>query len=243
MQFAISVLLAVLLSCAALLAQSAAPAAQPQIVQVHGTITDPLEAVVGGVKITFENKRLATTVTTNSLGVYEINLPLGDYTMTVRGPTGFRSYRRPLFHLVSPATLDATLLVGDPCGERIIVDSSGAPVTEQDIKAATEACRHEELVSIPSGDGLQLELSIRYGSRTRIGDVCSYVGEKTQQYQAPVFVTYDLFSLQADTVTYNLQTQIVEASGHVIAVIESAATQSSRSMMFKIENGRVVQVR
>ncbi len=55
MQFAISVPIAVLLFCNTLFGQSATRAIQPQTLQVRGTITDPLEGVIPGVKVTFQN--------------------------------------------------------------------------------------------------------------------------------------------------------------------------------------------
>ena len=48
-----------------------------------------------------------------------------------------------------------------------------------------------------------------------------YTGERTRQYQTPVFVAYNLFSLQADKVTYDAQKRTIEATGNVIAVSES----------------------
>jgi hypothetical protein len=220
------------------------PATQPQTFHVRGTITDPLEAVIRGVKVTFQNEHLTKTVTTNNVGVYEADLPLGDYTMTAQSP-GFRFYRRPLFRVTSTAStvLNATLLVGNPCGDMIIVNSSGKPVTDEQWKAATEHCRGEELIPIPSGDGLPFQLSILYGSRTPIGSTYSYIGEKTRQYETQVFVAYNLFSLQADKVTYDPQKRTIEASGNVVAVNESGTTQRAGSMAFKIENGQVALLR
>jgi hypothetical protein len=243
MQSAPSVLLAVLLLCTALFGQSATAAAPGQTFHVRGTITDPLEAVIRGVKVTFQNGQLTNTVTTNDVGVYEADLPFGDYTMTAQG-VGFKVYRRPLFRIMSPTTaiLNATLLVGR-CGDMVIVNSSGAPVTDEQYRAATEHCRGEELIPIPSREGLRLELSVRYGDRTLVGSTYSYTGEKTHQYETPVFVVYNLFSLQADKVTYDSQRQTIEATGNVVAVNELGATQRANSMAFKIEDGQVALLR
>ncbi len=201
--------------------------------------------MVGGVKVTFQNEQLSKTVTTNNVGVYEADLPLGDYTMTTKGPLGFRFYRRPLLRLTSPssAILNITLLIGNPCGDMIIVNSSGDTLTDEQRKTATERCRGEELIAIPSGDGLPLQLSIRYGIRTPSGGTYAYTGERTRQYQTPVFVAYNLFSLQADKVTYDAQKRTIEATGNVIAVSESGATQRADSMALKIENGQVARIR
>jgi hypothetical protein len=222
MKFAIPVPLAVLLFCGPLFGQPASLPTRPQTFHVRGTIKDPLAGVIPGVKVTFQSELLTMTVTTNNVGVYEADLPLGDYTMTARGPRGFRFYRRPLFHVTSQATvaLNATLLVG-----------------------RTDTCGGEELIPIPSGDGLPFKLSVRYGSRTTVGSTYSYIGEKTPQYEAPVFAVYNLFSLQADKVTYDVEKRTMEASGNVVAVNELGTSQRADSMVFKIENGQVAPLR
>jgi hypothetical protein len=245
MQIAISVPLGVLLFCGGLFSQSTAPANQPQTFHVQGTIKDPLEGVIPGVKVTFQNEQLTTIVTANNVGVYEADLPLGNYTMTAQGPRGFRIYHRPLFRVTSQATvvLNATLLVGDPCAEMVIINVSGELVTDEQRRALTENCPGEELISIPAGDGLPFQLSVLYGSRTTVGNTCSYIGEKTPQYQAPVFVAYNLFSLQADKVIYDGQKRTIEANGHVVATDKSGATSRADSMAFKVKNGQVVLLR
>jgi len=146
---------------------------------------------------------------------------------------------------VSPtiAILNATLLVGNPCGDMVVANSSGEPVTDEQWRVATEHCSGEELIPIPSRDGLRLELSIRYGSRTPVGSAYSYTGEKTRQYETPVFVVYNLFSLQADKVTYDMQRQTIEATGNVIAANELGVTQRANSMAFKIDDGQVAPLR
>lgn len=164
--------------------------------------------------------------------------------MAAQGVSGFRLYRRPFFRVTSPSTaiLNATLLVGNPCGDMIMVNSSGQPVTDEQWKAATERCRGEELIPIPSDDGERLQLSIRYGNRIPNGGNYSYTGETTPHYQTPVFVAYNLFSLQADKVTYDVQKRTIEANGNVIAVNESGTIQRANSMAFKIANGHVALI-
>jgi hypothetical protein len=222
MKFAIPVQLAVLLLCGTLLGQPTSLATQPGTFHVRGTIKDPLAGVIPGVKVTFHSELLTTRVTTNNAGVYEADLPLGDYTMTAKGPRGFSLYRRPLFRVTSQSTvvLNATLLV-----------------------AATDTCGCEQLIPIPSGDGLPFKLSVHYGSRTTVGSTYSYIGEKASQYEAPVFVAYNLFSLQADKVAYDVEKRTIEASGDVVAVTELGTTERADSMVFKIENGQVAPLR
>jgi Carboxypeptidase regulatory-like domain len=237
MKFAIPVQLAVLLFGGTLFGQSASPPTRPQTFHVRGTIKDPLAGAIPGVKVTFQSELVTTTVTTNNVGVYEADLPLGDYTMTAQGPPGFRFYRRPLFRVTSPvnAVMNVTLLVGSRGGDVV--------ATGEQVEAVKEYCKGEELIRVPSGDGMPLQLSIRYGSRTPVGSTYSYIGEKTREYEAPVFVAYNLFSLQADKVAYDLKKRTIEASGNVVAVNELGTTQRADSMVFKIENGQVALLR
>lgn len=209
MKFALQAPLVVLLFCGTLLGQSASPPTQPKIFHVRGTITDPLAGVIPGVKVTFQNELLTTTVITNNIRVYEADLPLGDYTMTAQGPRGFRFYRRPLFRVTSPvsAVINATLLVGPPCGDGIMI--RGTQVTAEQEMVSTDDCEREDLIQVPSGNGMPFQLSILYGSRTPVGNTYSYTGEKTPQYAAPVFVAYNLFSLQADRVTYDVEKRTI----------------------------------
>jgi hypothetical protein len=138
MKFIFPTLLVILLVCEYAFGQAGT---QPQTFHIRGTITDPLEAVIRGVKVTFQNEQSSKIVTTN----YEADLPLASYTMTAQSP-GFRLYQRPLFRVTSPnaAILNATLLVGKPCGDMIIVDGSGERVRDDQWKVAPEHCRREE---------------------------------------------------------------------------------------------------
>jgi hypothetical protein len=84
-----------------------------QSFHVRGTVTDPLGAVIQGVEVTFNSKQPTRSTTTNASGKYEIDLPLGRYTMKAER-RGFRTYRRPLFLVPLPVdlTFDITLPVG-----------------------------------------------------------------------------------------------------------------------------------
>jgi hypothetical protein len=176
-------------------------------------------------------------VTTNDLGVYEADLPLGNYTMTARSP-GFRTYRRPLFRVRAPADLifDVRLRLGG-CGDMVITNSSGGPPTDAEIYTATESCRHEDLFPL-SPDRDQLQISIQYESRAETADVVSYRGASRED---PVSLAYNLFSMCADRVVYNATAKTLEAQGNVVVEDESGKRRAD-AMAFRLEDGHSKQL-
>jgi lipopolysaccharide export system protein LptA len=56
-----------------------------------------------------------------------------------------------------------------------------------------------------------------------------------------VFVAYNLFSLQANTVLYEMESRRLVARGNVVVEDESGK-HSAVSMTFKIEDGRAVPI-
>jgi hypothetical protein len=234
MRLEVPVSMAVLLFYGSLFGQSAPPGNQTQTFHVKGTITDPYEAVIQEVRVTFQNGQLSKTVTTDNLGAYEADLPLGDYTMTAQS-RGFRFYRRPLFRVASPINVrfDIILPVGKNIN-RVVVGTATGPFSYCD----------EESFPAPSQDGVPFQLYIRYGGiRTQTGEArFAYSGDKTGS-DDPVFVAYNRFSLRADAVSYDVIERTIKASGNVVAVNELSDTQRADSMTFKIEDGQVVVLR
>jgi hypothetical protein len=243
MQSALSVSLTVLLFCGTLFGQSASPATPSQTFHVRVTITDPSGAVIRRAKIAFQNKQFDKTVTTNDVGVYEADLPLGNYTMTAQS-MGFRPYRRPLFRVTSAAGIafDVTLPVQSTCDIVVVNSEGGAATPEEWAGAKKELCLHEDFLPAPSRDGVPFELYIRYVKHTVVRDRYTYTGEKTPN-EDPVFVAYNLFSLRADEVVYVVTSRTIKASGNVVAIDESGATQRADTMSFKLENGQATPLR
>lgn len=183
---------------------------------------------------------MSQRVTTNDAGVFEADLPLGNYTMTAEFQ-GFRPYHRPLFRVTAPTSpvFDVTLPVQSTC-DIVVVNSSGGSATPDEwVAAEKERCLKEDFLSIASKEGIPFQLYIRYVTHTVIGDKSTYAGWKNP-YEDPVFVSYNLFSLWADTVTYDAKKQAIEASGNVAVVDESGTKHRADSMSFKIENGQAV---
>jgi lipopolysaccharide assembly outer membrane protein LptD (OstA) len=147
-----------------------------------------------------------------------------------------------LFVVPSPASLsiDVDLFVGRD------INRSIRPATAEEIRAAAAATSQElpyygsESFPIPARDGTTFELYIRYTKGKRTNQMHSYNGDK-EPYDEPVFVAYNLFSLAADKVSYDAQSHILEAQGHV-HVQDEGGKRDSELMKFKIEAGKVLQL-
>ena len=137
--------LTALLLCASAFGQSATLA--NQTFHVRGTIMDQSGAVIPKAKVAFQNTQFDKTVTTNERGVYEVDLPFGEYTMTAQ-VVGFKPYRRPLFRVTQTETIafDFTLPVQPTC-DLTVVRTDGGTVTHEDWEAAKKQfclrCRGE----------------------------------------------------------------------------------------------------
>jgi Carboxypeptidase regulatory-like domain len=238
---ATSVSLTLLLLCATAFEQFATPA--PQTFHVRGTITDQSGAVIPEAEVAFQNKQFDKTVTANERGVYEADLPFGNYTMTAQR-LGFRPYRRPVFRVTSTETIvfDFTLPVQPTC-DLTVVSTDGGTATREDWEAAKkQLCLREDSFSVPSSDGVSFQVWIRYVKHTVSGDRHFYTGERTPN-DDPVVVAYNLFSLRADQVTYDAKSRTIKAIGNVVAVDESGMTQRVDAMNVKFENGQATALR
>jgi hypothetical protein len=228
--------------CVLLFGQSPSPRKQPQTFHVQGTISDQSGNTIPDIEITFRGGDRNETINANGVGAYESDLPLGLYTMEVSA-SGVVRYRRPLFRLNTPSniTFDAMLRLATLCGEQSS-GPSGEPATDDTGNASPpQSCDQEDFVSLPSKDGAPLQLYVRYRNRTTDGDTHNYFGETMPTYD-PVFAAYNLFSVEADSITYNARTSVLEARGNV--VMEDKVKYESRKkygdwMTFKIENGTV----
>jgi hypothetical protein len=214
--------------------QPASSIERSQIFSVHGTIADQTGGVIPGTRVSFQSDLLTKEALTNNRGIYEVDLPLGVYTM-IAEYRGFNVFHRPPFRVAKPTsiTFDATLIVASTC------DMEGIDPTGEAHKAA---CAREESFLIPSEDHVPFQLYIHYGTRSQSGSTYFY-GNRKGRYDEPVFVAYNLCSLQADNVVYNAALRVLEAKGNVIVVGESSHAQRADSLVFKIEGGQAVRLR
>jgi hypothetical protein len=208
----------------------------PPTFHVKGTIKDFNGAVVPGAKIEFHSKLLDEAVFTNYRGDYEADLSVGDYSMIAWND--LLKTRRIQFRAASPTalTVDGTVYLRKSCD--IVVTSEEREETRKDL------CGGEDSFEIPSDDGTFHRLYIQFEKRQRADEQYVYSPVKIPSAGLPpVFVEYNFLSLQADEVTYDLNTQILKASGNVAVTDASGATERFDSASFKIENGHLKPLR
>jgi hypothetical protein len=227
---------AVLLLWPPLFGQSAPPATQPRTFHISGTIT-------GGhsLAVVFEGTS-SKTVMTSEAGVYEANLPLGLWTMTVvaHGPDGkiFTNmiyYRRPPFRVTAPASLvfDISLPQGMFCTV-MVGGRDGGPPTQEEKNHVKAWCAGEEFFSVPS-DSVPFEVHVWGGSKFA---ACSLVGDHSEGCKR-AFATYNTLSVQADDITYDPGESILEAHGNVVTQDESGERKAP-SMSFYVHDGQAI---
>jgi hypothetical protein len=229
------------LFCATLLGQSAAPTIRPQTFHIHGTVRSTIDdSAVAGVKVAFEAEKGGRIVSTDRRGIYEADLPVGLYTMTVQPLSpALLAYKRPLFRVASSTNLviDVTLDTYQKVTCEIVNPPPGNQISEPD--RVKNTCGGMDLFPLPSEDGGALQLLIRFGTRKPAQNGYTYsapvdfsvIPEPSYVYRSgrnpptlrtPVFVAYNLFTLRADNVTYDEKNQTLHANGKVVVVNERA---------------------
>jgi hypothetical protein len=231
MRSAASLSILVILLCATLLGQSAAPVPQPPGFHVKGMVSDGAGVAVYGVRVAFQNEQTTKSLLTNDAGEYEADLPLGDYTMTAAG-IGFQPYRRPRFRVAAPISLDFDIVLhANGTCEISVFKDSGSITAEEWAAAQKPSCLLEDFIPVPSRDAA-FNVTFRYRSRAVAGNTTSYAG--------PVFVAYNLLSLRANKVTYDSKNKSLQASEHVVAVNEPGTIRRAESMTFTLADGQAI---
>jgi hypothetical protein len=214
---------------------------------VRGKVVDSGNSAIVGAEVKFEGSNATETVSSDSRGSYRAELPVGLYSMTVaKGSSGYRKYyRRPLFRVSSPKTivLDVTLYPPLPScdpGSITATRPDGTPETKpvgnpQDLR---DVCGGLDRYPLPSDEGVPFELLVRYSSRLRRDSEIIYNGG----FQNPVFVAFNLFTLTADHVTYNMDSRTLLATGNVTTTNGSAGSTHANSMKFRIDDASVLRL-
>jgi hypothetical protein len=192
-------------------------------------------------QITFSGKQANKTVVVDKKGFYQVDLPVGFYKMTAEGPAigpqALKQYVR-LFRVKAPQSI---VLNGTLYKARVTCDAVGGGETEdQKTEEWKNICGGEDYFPSPSKDGTPFQLYIQYPQRepTERGHI--YTSNKTTEPDVPVFVAYNLFSVEADRVVYDAKNRTIAASGNVVTADGSGTTHHADSIGFKIEDGQAI---
>jgi hypothetical protein len=232
-----------------LFGQSTPPATQPMTFHISGTITGfgTHELLV----VAFEGVSSKTAIT-NEAGVYEANLPLGLWTMTVRPfvhdsagkiITNIGSlYRRPSFRVTAPASMvfDISLPQSFMTCPTMVGGPDGGPPTQEQQDHLEAWCAGEEFFSVPA-DSVPFEVHVWGGSSFAW---CEFVPLALGRPDNSVackraFATYNTLSVQADEVVYHPDQGILEAHGNVVTQDESGEHKAP-SMTFYVHDGQAI---
>jgi hypothetical protein len=226
---------AVLLLCLPLFGQSAPPATQLTTFHISGAITGVRD--IHAFAVAFEGASSRMVITTEA-GVYEADLPLGLWTITVGsyGPDGKINtiyYRRPPFRLTAPTrfVFDISLPRGVGCDGMMLIGPNGGPPTQEQRDDLKAWCAGEEFFSVPSA-GVPFEIHIWGGSHFAS---CARADDSVACQHA--FATYNTLSVRADDITYDPLESILEAQGNVETQDESGAHRA-HSMIFWVHDGQ-----
>jgi len=250
MKFTLQAALWIAVSCSTLLGQTKVSS---HTFRVEGTITSAFDSLPGGVdskgafiplprvEVTFHGADMTKTIKVDDKGFYQAELTFGLYKMTVHGPKLGQVTLTPyvrIFRVKSPGTV---VLNGDLYMARTNCDAIVNGDTEEQKKEAWKnICGGEDSFPIPSRDDTPLELYIQYPQRKISHHDYEYKINKIAEPDVPVFVAYNLFSLQAESVQYNVLSHTLTASGNVLTEDGSGTTRHADSIALKIKDAKVI---
>ncbi len=145
-------LLLITLAAASVAPNVALGQAQSNAADLQGTVRDATEAVVPNATVTARNAatNLTRTATTNEEGSYRIiNLPPGDYEITVEAPS-FKKWVSPAVNVTvgQAAELNVTLSPGD-ISEVVTVSDATSEIVEQQKTAIATTIQQQQINSLP----------------------------------------------------------------------------------------------
>jgi len=196
------------------------PARSQETFHVRGKIEDSHDSPIVGAQVKFEGSKTTRIVSSDSRGFYRAELPVGLYTMTVaKGSSSYGEfYRRPLFRVASPKTVVLNVTRYPPlpsCDPGAIIERRLDGTTRSEIRPAPDTLRDEcggwDRYPFPSDEGVPFELLVRYSNRVRRDSERIYNGG----FRNPVFVAFNLFTLTADHVSYDMNSRTLLATGNV----------------------------
>lgn len=220
---------------------SAALWPQTSSAHLHGQVAFSASDLAPGAELTFRNDKTERTAMTDQNGHYEVDLPVGEYTMTAkvffRGVL-LQEQDRPLFQIASPKDLSLNVRMGpNVYCDHILPTDEPAQKPDPDAWICGGA---RDVFPVPAGK-LPFELAIRYNSRKETEQGFVYnAGEHQPALDLAAEASYNLFTLHAAKMLYIVRDHVIDASGGVVAEWADGPTKRADSMRIKIENGEAV---
>lgn len=228
-----------------ILSSTVAMASDIPMFHIRGTIAIPWSfrppMPVLHVQITFERKNSKTIIVARDDGSYEAALPVGFYKMTAQAEKIGRSLALTTYVQFFRITHPVAVVVNGSLYEAPVSCDTLVPgdSPEQRLEAFKDVCGGDDLFHVTSKQDVPFQMWVRYSKRDRRGSVYTYQGDRTKS-DPPVLLTYNLFSLRADNVSYDTKNHQISARGHVVIEDERAKVQQLNSIVLKIGNGRVI---
>jgi hypothetical protein len=200
--------------------------------------------VVPRTEVTFQSEHETKTVVVDDKGFYSADLPFGVYKMIAQGPTiwpqALTQYSR-LFRVASPTTviLNGTLYMARMNCDAVV----GGDTEERKKELWKDLCGGKDSFPIPAKDGTPLQLYVQYPQRQTTDRGYLYTSNEISEPDVPILVAYNLFSLEANEIVYDLKDRTIAATGNVVTADGSGKTKHADSITFKIENGEAVPLR
>ena len=204
-----------------------------------------------GAEITFTGEHISRVTTSDRTGSYQLDLPTGLDTMSTRYQVligrkpYFMTQSRPWFHAPSGrVVLNVRMFAERLTCDIVVMNKSGEPATsEQWREGEKDLCGSEDRFAVPASDGTPYQLFIKYPKRSPQSRSYEYSGDQlaTNTF-TPVLVEYNLFTLTAEHVVYDLDRETISATGNVEAVGQLGKSQHAASLTFKISNGEAIPI-
>jgi hypothetical protein len=188
--------------------------------EVNGTVTDVSGARISGASLRFAQGEREVWARTSPDGIYSVRLHPGTYEVQARS-LGFCPMRRGSFILDpgATATLDFEL---PTCA----FDDAKKPFLEEEL---------------PAPEFPKIVPLLQYGRR-KSNSMIEYTGFFDQgKYFRPVF-TYNLWTVRANTITYDSAARLLTAKGDVVSQDGRTATPASFIQIHLGEPTEIVKI-
>lgn len=197
--------------------------------EVRGSVSNFLGGKIPGIPVLFTSGEQKYKANTTELGEYSIRLAPGLYTVMVPKSGDFCGMRRSNFILESgqKIQIDFELFICGIVDTADRFDEKGLPISVnmEDVYREYAGYNYEELPELSISAVKPL---VEFGRRRARGAV-EYTGIIQQGHYVRPVLTYNVWTLRANSILYDSTTQTVSAEGNVMWQ-DGKTTQIAKSM-------------